>query len=166
MQDLKQADPEVGKSMQQILDFEGDVQALSLSFEVEYDNFGMLETHELKAGGSSIPVTNANRPEYVDLYVHWYLVTSINHQFDAFYKGFRQVHFSFTLTRGRLLTAQSKICYNLTCLMHLRHHDHCSFCKCLQQYCVDLHCSEQSDCLCQITIHVLPFFLLHLPRRP
>ena len=67
MQDLKQADPDVGKSMQQILDFEGDIQALSLSFEVEYDNFGMLETHELKAGGSSIPVTNANRAEYVDL---------------------------------------------------------------------------------------------------
>ena len=91
LQDLKQADPEVGKSMQQILEFEGDVGLLALSFEVEYDNFGMLETHELKPGGSSIAVTNANRVEYVDLYVQWWLVSSIDHQFFAFNQGFRQV---------------------------------------------------------------------------
>ncbi|KAK9831792.1 hypothetical protein WJX74_009408 [Apatococcus lobatus] len=89
--DLKQADPEIGQSMQQILDFEGDVESLALSFDVEYDNFGMLETHELKAGGSSIPVTNLNRVEYVDLYVQWHLQQSIDHQFGAFSKGFSQV---------------------------------------------------------------------------
>ena len=91
MQDLKQADPEVGKSMQQILDFDGDVESLALSFDVEYDNFGMLETHELKPGGSNIPVTNLNRAEYVDLYVRWHLRESIDNQFRAFSKGFSQV---------------------------------------------------------------------------
>lgn len=91
VQDLKQADPEVGKSMQQILDYEGDVESLALSFDVEYDNFGMLVTHELKPGGSSIPVTNLNRAEYVDLYVQWHLRLSIDNQFRAFSKGFSQV---------------------------------------------------------------------------
>ena len=83
--------------MQQILDLEGDVESLGLSFDVEYDNFGLLETHELKPGGSSILVSNSSEAEYVDLYVHWHIQESINHQFCAFLKGFSQVRFHFTV---------------------------------------------------------------------
>ena len=77
--------------MQQILDFEGNTESLALTFDVEYDNFGMLETHELRPGGSSISVTNSNRAEYVDAYVRWYLQQSIDRQFNAFFEGFHQV---------------------------------------------------------------------------
>ena len=48
--------PEVGRSMQQLLDFEGDVAAtFALSFSVDYDFFGELRTQELKPGGSQVP---------------------------------------------------------------------------------------------------------------
>lgn len=85
--------------MQQILEFDGDVESLALTFDIEYDNFGMLETHELKPGGSQISVTNLNRAEYVDLYVRWHLKISIDNQFSAFAKGFSQV---FSPSHGHL----------------------------------------------------------------
>ena len=45
--------PDVARSMEQLLQYEGDVEAtFQLSFEVEYDYFGQLKTHELKRGGS------------------------------------------------------------------------------------------------------------------
>ena len=53
VQDLLNAMPEVGRSMQQLLEFEGDVAAtFSLSFDVDWDYFGELRTSELKPGGS------------------------------------------------------------------------------------------------------------------
>lgn len=47
--------------------------------------------HELKPGGSSIPVTAENRQEYVELYSKYILEDSIQLQFQVFQQGFRQV---------------------------------------------------------------------------
>lgn len=47
--------PDIARSMEQLLQYEGDVEAtFQLSFEVEYDYFGQLRTHELKRGGSKV----------------------------------------------------------------------------------------------------------------
>ena len=53
-QDMQQAFPELAKGLQQLLDYPGDdVEAVfALSFEVEYDYFGEMRSHELQAGGS------------------------------------------------------------------------------------------------------------------
>lgn len=51
---------------------------------------GMLKI-DLVPDGSSIPVTNLNRAEYVKLYTAHLLETSIKSQFEAFYKGFMKV---------------------------------------------------------------------------
>jgi len=97
VQDLKKAMPDLGHGLQQLLDYPGDVEAdLATTFSVEEDNFGELQTHELKPGGSKIAVTNSNRQEYVDLHTKWVLEDSIQTQFAAFDEGFYQVSLSVT----------------------------------------------------------------------
>lgn len=61
------------------------------TFEVEVEYFGTTRKEELKPGGASIPVTAANREEYVHLYTRWLLTTSVEQQFTAFAHGFHQV---------------------------------------------------------------------------
>lgn len=91
MQDLKKAMPDLGHGLQQLLDYPGDVEAdLAATFSVEEDNFGELQTRELKRDGSNVAVTNSNRQEYVDLYTHWVLQESVQAQFAAFSEGFHQ----------------------------------------------------------------------------
>ncbi len=92
VQDLKQAMPELGRGLQQLLDFEGDVEAtFARNFEVEFDYFGEMRTEELKPGGADIPVTNNNRQEFVDLMTDYYLCRSVARQFSAFAAGFHSV---------------------------------------------------------------------------
>jgi hypothetical protein len=92
IQDLKQAMPELGRGLQQLLDFEGDVEAtFARSFEVEYEYFGEVRRAELKPGGADIPVTRDNRQEFVRLMTSYYLDTSVRSQFSAFAAGFHEV---------------------------------------------------------------------------
>ena len=92
VQDLKRAMPELGRGLQALLDFEGDVEAtFAQSFEVQYDYFGELRTVELKPGGSGIPVTNDNRAEFVRLMTDYYLNRAVEEQFCAFASGFLEV---------------------------------------------------------------------------
>lgn len=110
VQDLKRAMPALSRGLQQLLDFEGDVEAtFARAFEVEYDYFGELRSVELKPGGSAIPVTNDNRAEFVRLITDYYLNKSVEEQFSAFASGFLQVRCPFGfppcayLRRGSLL---------------------------------------------------------------
>ena len=83
--------PDLGHGLQQLLDYPGDVETdLSLTFSIEEEHFGELQTRELKPGGSAMAVTNTNRQEYVDLYTHWVLQESVHTQFTAFSEGFLQ----------------------------------------------------------------------------
>ena len=41
------------------------------NFAVEHEAYGAIRTHELKKGGKDIPVTEANKREYVRLYVNY-----------------------------------------------------------------------------------------------
>lgn len=91
-QDLKDVFPELAKGLQDLLDFEGDVEStFCRSFEVEYEFFGEMKRVELKDQGSSIAVTDSNREEFVELYTNWMLEKSIKDQFEAFKHGFLQV---------------------------------------------------------------------------
>lgn len=57
------------------------------TFSVENNSFGALVVHELKAGGSSIPVTEENKREYVKLYVNYRYMRGIEQQFQWLQKG-------------------------------------------------------------------------------
>lgn len=95
MQDLKKDFPELGRGLQELLDMEGDVENIvCCNFEVEYDYYGETRQHPLKEGGSQIPVTRANRKEFVKLYTKWLLEDSIEVQFKAFADGFFEVSFT------------------------------------------------------------------------
>lgn len=90
--DLKDFQPEIARSLQQLSEFQGDVeQTFCLFFQVSYDYFGVLRTYDLLPDGGNIPVTNENRHRYVDLYLKYLLCDSIESQFQAFSDAFHQV---------------------------------------------------------------------------
>ena len=49
------------------------------------------QAHDLVPDGADIPVTGANRQEFVDAYAQFLLVERVAVQFNAFYRGFRRV---------------------------------------------------------------------------
>uniref|UniRef100_K3X4R1 HECT-type E3 ubiquitin transferase n=1 Tax=Globisporangium ultimum (strain ATCC 200006 / CBS 805.95 / DAOM BR144) TaxID=431595 RepID=K3X4R1_GLOUD len=92
LEDVEIAMPALGKGLRQLLEFQGNVEEVfQRNFEYSYEVFGEVKTVELKPGGSSIPVTNANREEYVALYVDHILNKSAARQYEAFHRGFHLV---------------------------------------------------------------------------
>lgn len=61
------------------------------SRQVTWDDLGVQRTHDLKENGENIPVTAANKEEYVELYAKFLLVDSVSRQFERFKQGFMRV---------------------------------------------------------------------------
>ncbi|KAJ6244478.1 hypothetical protein M0813_21063 [Anaeramoeba flamelloides] len=93
LEDLIDYKPKLRKGLQQLLDFEGNVEeTFVLTFQIVYKNvFGENVFVNLKKNGDKIPVTNENREEYVNLLVDWELNKSIEQQFKKFQLGFQLV---------------------------------------------------------------------------
>lgn len=90
--DLKHIYPVQATSLQNLLDYEGNVEEdFLMNFEASYSEFDVVKMVPLKEGGENIILTNENRREYVDLYVDFMLNKSIYNQFAAFYHGFHSV---------------------------------------------------------------------------
>jgi len=97
--DLQEFRPRLAKSLRQLLEYDGDVQGdLGLTFAIGIERYGHPTTVSLCPGGEQRPVTNANRREYVDLYVRYILETSVTKQFEPFKRGF------WTVCGGNALT--------------------------------------------------------------
>lgn len=90
---MKEFDEDVYKNLLFIRDCDDSnlEESLGTSFEVEVDNFGSLEAHELKPNGANILVSQENKHEYIELYLDWYFNISINKFFKPFYIGFYRV---------------------------------------------------------------------------
>ena len=88
-------DETLKKGLQQLLEYENESEieyVFCLCFEVTWtDSLGKEMTHELKPGGSEIPVTGENKEEYVRLYTKWLLVDSIDKQWEAFEGGVMRI---------------------------------------------------------------------------
>ncbi|XP_067008518.1 probable E3 ubiquitin-protein ligase HERC4 isoform X2 [Anabrus simplex] len=93
LQDLKGLSPTLAKSLQDVLDYDGDdlESVFCLSFEVTRDVYGEIKVHPLKPDGGNIPVTQNNKKEFVDLYVDFLLNSSVEKHFSAFSGGFHKV---------------------------------------------------------------------------
>lgn len=77
--DLESVDPEYFKSLEWMLD--NDItDVLELTFVVEAEEFGETKIIELKPNGNNIPVTEANKHEYVRLVTEQRLTKSIRSQ--------------------------------------------------------------------------------------
>ncbi|KAJ3340617.1 hypothetical protein HDU93_006732 [Gonapodya sp. JEL0774] len=93
LEDIKEAFPALGRGLEQMLQWDdGDVSDVFMrSFEVDYDVYGKVVTHQLIENGSNVPVTNQNRREFVALYVEHLAKESVRRPFDAFKRGFYKV---------------------------------------------------------------------------
>ncbi|XP_064450768.1 probable E3 ubiquitin-protein ligase HERC4 isoform X5 [Mirounga angustirostris] len=93
LDDLKELVPDVGRSMQQLLDYpEDDVEeTFCLNFTITVENFGATEVKELVLNGADTAVNKQNRQEFVDAYVDYIFNKSVASLFDAFHEGFHKV---------------------------------------------------------------------------
>eukprot|EP01017_Pseudomicrothorax_dubius_P045945 TRINITY_DN8029_c0_g3_i1.p1 TRINITY_DN8029_c0_g3~~TRINITY_DN8029_c0_g3_i1.p1 ORF type:complete len:322 (-),score=81.09 TRINITY_DN8029_c0_g3_i1:88-1053(-) len=90
--DLREIDPVLHNSLEKLLEFEGDIEnSLCLTFSVEEEVYGAIQSFELIPGGRETAVTQENKVSYVKSYVDWYLNKSIEKQFTPFLKGFYKV---------------------------------------------------------------------------
>ncbi|PLB46704.1 hypothetical protein P170DRAFT_477579 [Aspergillus steynii IBT 23096] len=99
LDDLAEYRPTLAKGLRALLDFEGDVaDTFCYDFVAHVDRYGEVVSVPLCAGGETRPVTNANRREFVDLYVHYLLDTAVTRQYEPFKRGF------FTVCGGNALS--------------------------------------------------------------
>ncbi|PWY82881.1 hypothetical protein BO70DRAFT_314240 [Aspergillus heteromorphus CBS 117.55] len=99
LDDLAEFRPVLAKGLRALLEFDGDVtETFCYDFVAQVDRYGEVVPVPLCAGGEKRPVTNANRREFVDLYVHYLLDTAITRQFEPFKRGF------FTVCGGNALS--------------------------------------------------------------
>ncbi|XP_031204183.1 probable E3 ubiquitin-protein ligase HERC4 isoform X6 [Mastomys coucha] len=93
LDDLKELMPDVGRSMQQLLDYPEDniEETFCLNFTITVENFGATEVKELVLNGADTPVNKQNRQEFVDAYVDYIFNKSVASLFDAFHTGFHKV---------------------------------------------------------------------------
>eukprot|EP01137_Pigoraptor_chileana_P003012 Opistho-2@42609 len=90
--DLSVSMPMLARGLQQLIDFDGDVEeTFCRDFVVSLEQYGQVTQYPLKPGGDKIAVTAKNRQEYVSLYVEFILTRSIERQFAAFKDGFFSV---------------------------------------------------------------------------
>ncbi|CAO3568922.1 unnamed protein product [Mortierella alpina] len=85
--------PALGHGLEQMLTWtDGDVYDVFMrEFEISYEHFGQVTTIPLVPGGQDLPVTNANREEYVQAYIEHYVHTHIRQEFEAFQRGFEKI---------------------------------------------------------------------------
>merc|ERR1711974_398845 len=69
----------------------GDVRDMELDFTMVSEEIGETHLEELKPNGSSIPVTNENRIEYIHLVADYKLNRQIRSQCSAFRQGLSDV---------------------------------------------------------------------------
>lgn len=92
LEDLAEYRPRLARGLRQLLDYDDDVEStFCLDFVIETEKYGTTVQVPLCPGGERIPVTNANRREYVDLYVRYVLDVSVSRQFEPFKRGFYTV---------------------------------------------------------------------------
>lgn len=91
LDELPSLDPELYKSLTYIKHYEGDVSELNLTFSIDQDFMGRIETIDLEPGGKSIPVTRENRVRYIHSVANFHMRTQIEKQTEAFIQGFRSI---------------------------------------------------------------------------
>lgn len=99
LEDLAEFRPALARGFRQLLEFEGDVEeTFCRDFVAEMDRYGEIIRVPLCTGGEKRAVTNSNRREFVDLYVHCLLDTAVARQYEPFKRGF------FTVCGGNALS--------------------------------------------------------------
>jgi E3 ubiquitin-protein ligase HECTD2 len=99
LEDLAEYRPALANGLQQLLDYDGDVETtFCRDFVADIERYGQTSQVPLCADGEKRPVTNTNRREFVDLYVRYLLDSAVARQFEPFKRGF------FTVCGGNALS--------------------------------------------------------------
>lgn len=99
LEDLAEFQPSLAKGLRQLLEYDGDVKGtFCRNFVAEIDRYGQILQVPLCPDGENRPVTNGNRREFVDLYIHYLLDSAVSRQFEPFKRGF------FTVCCGNALS--------------------------------------------------------------
>lgn len=99
LEDLAEYRPSLASGLRQLLNFDGDVKTtFCRDFVADVDRYGQLVQVPLCPDGEKRAVTNANRREFVNLYVRYLLDTAVARQFEPFKRGF------FTVCGGNALS--------------------------------------------------------------
>ncbi|XP_065053634.1 E3 ubiquitin-protein ligase HECW2-like isoform X2 [Rhopilema esculentum] len=90
LSDIESFDPEFHQSLSWIL--ENDItDVLDMYFTTDEIVFDQVTERELKPGGKSIPVTDENKKEYVDLMIKWRMERGVGEQMKQLVDGFNEV---------------------------------------------------------------------------
>ena len=89
LDDLSEFRPSLAKGLRQLLDFDGDVEStFCRDFVAEVERYGQITQVPLCPNGEYRTVTNTNRREFVELYIHYLLDTAVARQYEPFKRGF------------------------------------------------------------------------------
>ncbi|KAI0228425.1 putative E3 ubiquitin-protein ligase HERC4 [Lamellibrachia satsuma] len=93
VEDMKELDPTVGKSLEDLLAYDGDniEDVFCLNFQVTHEEYGVITQVDLCPDGASILVNKENRQQYVDAYLKYVFSDSVAVQLKAFCDGFHRV---------------------------------------------------------------------------
>lgn len=90
--DLAEVDEELHSGLRTLLDFDGDVsETFERAFEAEFERFGEACSEPLVPHGAAVPLTNANRRNYVRVYARHQMIDAVQKQWGAFHRGFKLV---------------------------------------------------------------------------
>ncbi|KJE90630.1 ubiquitin ligase [Capsaspora owczarzaki ATCC 30864] len=91
--DMEAEDVEYYNSLRWILDNDIDNADydLDLSFTVDHESFGVVNTVELRENGAQTRVTEENKKEYIQAMVDWRVRRGIKDQFQSFMFGFNEI---------------------------------------------------------------------------
>ena len=99
LEDLATWRPSLARGLQQLLEYEGNVEkTFCRDFVADVDRYGQIVQVPLCSNGENRTVTNSNRHEFVDLYIHYLLDTAVVRQYEPFKRGF------FTVCGGNALS--------------------------------------------------------------
>ncbi|VDO69115.1 unnamed protein product [Heligmosomoides polygyrus] len=89
--ELSQLDPELYRNLTFVKKYDGDVSDLSLTFSIDEDFMGKINTVDLVPGGRTIQVTNDNKIDYVHRMAHHRVFSQTKQQCRAFVTGAQSV---------------------------------------------------------------------------
>ncbi|EYC27306.1 hypothetical protein Y032_0009g642 [Ancylostoma ceylanicum] len=89
--ELSQLDPELYRNLTFVKKYDGDVSDLSLTFSIDEDFMGKINTVDLVPGGRTIQVTNENKIDYVHRMAHHRVFSQTKQQCRAFVAGAQSV---------------------------------------------------------------------------
>lgn len=90
LSDLKDINEQMYESLKFIE--ENDIDGIGVNFEINYKNeFGILQTYELKENGRNIELGNENKYEYIKLMLEYQFRESIKEQINSFLDGFYSI---------------------------------------------------------------------------